>query len=209
MFSLISGLPSSLSANGFPFCSNDSSVLCRCPTPRRRARGSYGYRLLPPACRMIRGRHLRGLPVLVHEVSRRAWGLRLRRADRAARVIAPGHVAFRQCDSVGALIATFRSSIPSPPIPLFTLHWAPRGAQRKTRGRVDRYSFLVRLLHPLLHAGLASVNCEYRPMFRGCVKAAAPARYDDVRSDGGGCVSLQATLVGCHHSRSLRPVLSL
>jgi hypothetical protein len=29
----------------------------------------------------IRLRHLRGLPVLVHGVSRRAWGLRLRRAD--------------------------------------------------------------------------------------------------------------------------------
>src|SRR5882762_10960797 len=29
-----------------------------------------------------RGRHLRGLPVLVHEVSRRVWGLRLRRTDR-------------------------------------------------------------------------------------------------------------------------------
>jgi hypothetical protein len=30
----------------------------------------------------IRFRHLRGLPVLVHGVSRRAWGLRLRRADQ-------------------------------------------------------------------------------------------------------------------------------
>src|SRR4030095_10684729 len=28
-------------------------------------------------------RHLRGLPVLVHGVSRRAWGLRLRRADQS------------------------------------------------------------------------------------------------------------------------------
>jgi hypothetical protein len=27
--------------------------------------------------------------------------------------------------------------------------------QRKTRGRVDRYSFLVRLFHPLLHAGFS------------------------------------------------------
>jgi len=29
-----------------------------------------------------RHKHLRGLPVLVHEVSRRVWGLRLRRTDR-------------------------------------------------------------------------------------------------------------------------------
>jgi hypothetical protein len=29
----------------------------------------------------------------------------------------------------------------------------PHGAQRKTRGRADRYSLLVRILRPLLHAG--------------------------------------------------------
>ena len=56
---------------------------------------------------------------------------------------------------VGVLIASFRSSIPSPPIPLFTLRRAPRDTQRKTRGRVDRYSFLVGILPPLLHTGLA------------------------------------------------------
>ena len=66
-------------------------------------------------------RHPRGLPVLVQEVSRRAWGLRLRRTVPRARAIAQGHVAFRYSDSVGVLIARFRSSIPSPPIPLFTL----------------------------------------------------------------------------------------
>src|ERR1700751_4990720 len=44
---------------------------------------------------------------------------------------------------------------PTPPIPLFTLRCAPRDAKRKTRGQVDRYSFLVRLFHPLLHAGLS------------------------------------------------------
>jgi hypothetical protein len=31
----------------------------------------------------------------------------------------------------------------------------PSRYQRKTRGRADRYSFLVRLFHPLLQAGLA------------------------------------------------------
>jgi hypothetical protein len=31
----------------------------------------------------------------------------------------------------------------------------PSREQRKTRGQVDRYSFLVRLLPPLLHAGLS------------------------------------------------------
>jgi hypothetical protein len=67
----------------------------------------------------------------------------------------PVRVAFRQCKSVSVLIASFRSSIPSPPVPLFTLRTAPHGALRKTRGRVVRYSFLVGLLHSLLHAGLS------------------------------------------------------
>src|SRR5260370_23773837 len=45
--------------------------------------------------------------------------------------------------------------MPSLPVPVFTLRRTPRGAQRKTRGRVVRYSFLVGLLHSLLHAGLS------------------------------------------------------
>src|SRR5271169_2063794 len=76
--------------------------------------------------------------------------------DRAGTCdIAPTHVAFRQCKSVSVLIASFRSSIPSPPVPLFTLRRTPRGVQRKTRGRAVRYSFLVGLLHSLPHAGLS------------------------------------------------------
>jgi hypothetical protein len=35
------------------------------------------------------------------------------------------------------------------------LRCAPRGTQRKTRGRADRYSFLVKLFHSLLHDGLS------------------------------------------------------
>lgn len=42
-----------------------------------------------------------------------------------------------------------------PAYPLSTLRCAPRDTQRKTRGRADRYSFPVRLFHPLLHSGLA------------------------------------------------------
>ncbi len=79
-------------------------------------------------------------------------------------------MAFRQIQSVGVLIATFRSSIPSPPIPLLTLRRAPRDAQRKTRGRAGRYPFLVRLLHSLLHAGLSGARIDvfcfnYDPSF--------------------------------------------
>jgi hypothetical protein len=114
-------------------CPNDSSVLCHRPTPRQHTCGSHGLSLHPPSCCCLASRRLRGLPVLVHEASRRVWGLRLRRAERRLAIIAPAHVAFHQVKSVGALIASFRSSIPSPPVPLFTLRRAPHGAQRKTR----------------------------------------------------------------------------
>src|SRR6185437_1548677 len=66
------------------------------------------------------------------------WGLRLRRTEQEPRASAPVHVAFRHYKSVGVRIASFRSSIPTPPIPLFTLRPVPRGTRRKTRGRVDR-----------------------------------------------------------------------
>ena len=48
--------------------------------------------------------------------------------------------------------------------PLFTLRDAPRGTPRKTRGRVVRYSFLVRNFHSLLSAGLSR---RPRPPFFG------------------------------------------
>jgi hypothetical protein len=39
-----------LRRRSFRLCSNDSSVLCRCPTPRRRTCGPCGLSLLPPSC---------------------------------------------------------------------------------------------------------------------------------------------------------------
>src|SRR5262252_6663213 len=87
---------------------------------------------------VFRSRCLRGLPVLVHEVSRRVWGLRLRRAKQELALSPLSMLPSAHYKDVGARIASFRSSIPTPPIPLFTLRRAPRDAQRKTRGRVDR-----------------------------------------------------------------------
>ena len=100
----------------------------------------------------------------MQKVSRRVWGLRLRRTGLELALSPLGHAAFRRSDGVGVPIGHFRSSIPSPPIPLFTLHCAPRGTQRKTRGRVDRYSFLVRIFHSLLPAGLSR---RTRPLYFG------------------------------------------
>src|ERR1019366_7403058 len=56
---------------------------------------------------------------------------------------------------VGARVVSFRSSIAHPAFPLSTLRCVPRDTQCKTRGRGDRYSFLVRIFHSLLQAGLA------------------------------------------------------
>ena len=63
-------------------------------------------------------RHLRGLPVLVQEVSRRVWGLRLRRTGPGLALSPRAMLPSAGSDRVGVLIARFRSSIPSPPIPL-------------------------------------------------------------------------------------------
>src|ERR1700730_5032164 len=82
MFSLISGLPSSLSAI-------DCSTLFEWfigNTPLSDSSGTFMRALRPkpsPAVLLLVGsRRLRGLPVLVHEASRRVWGLRLRRTEQ-------------------------------------------------------------------------------------------------------------------------------
>ena len=161
MFSLISGLPSSLSANGFPSLFkrfigtaplSDSSEACTWVVrPKPFPTGlSCGSLQAPP-----------------RSPGSRAWSFQTcvgstTTQDRPeARDVAPGNVAFRFDDSVGVPIAIFRSSIPSPSVPLFTLRHAPRDAWCKTRGRVVRYSFLVRLFHPLLHTGLSRRSVNY------------------------------------------------
>jgi hypothetical protein len=66
----------------FRLCSNALSVLCRGVTPRKRTCGPCGLSLTPRPAFPMERRCLRGLPVLVHEVSRRVWGLRLRRTEQ-------------------------------------------------------------------------------------------------------------------------------
>jgi hypothetical protein len=87
MFSLLSGLPSPFSADvlrslferfiGTMPLSDSSPTYMRAVRPK------------PSPAGPDKSGHLRGLPVLVSEVSRRAGGLRLRRAVREARAIAP------------------------------------------------------------------------------------------------------------------------
>jgi len=96
-------------------CSNDSSVLCRGVTPRRRARGPCGLSLLPPSCgSLCRHRNLRGLPVLVYEVSRRVWGLRLRRIGQELALTLPSMWPSAHVNRVGIRVVSFRSSMAHP-----------------------------------------------------------------------------------------------
>jgi hypothetical protein len=109
----------------------------------------------PAVLPLVGSRHLRGLPVLVHEAFQACLGSTTTQDRGKNSRYRSARVAFRQCKSISVLIASFRGSIPSPPVPLFTLRHTPHGVRRKTRGRAVRYSFLVGLLHSLLHAGLS------------------------------------------------------
>src|SRR5438128_2584600 len=104
----------------------------------------------------VRRRHLRGLPVLVYEVSRRAWGLRLRRTNKGSR--------YRHCPCCLPHMLTasasglyiFAAQSPTPPIPLSTLRRAPRDAQRKTRGQSGSLLLLCK-------ASSSSASCRFSP----------------------------------------------
>src|SRR5450631_3645888 len=139
----------------FRLCSNDSSVLCRCPTPRRRARGPYGLSLLPPSCGSVAATG-------VSEVSRFSClkfldvsgvfdyaGLNRSSRYRACSCCLP-----RITKTSASGLHLFGAEYP-PHLSSIYASLGPSRYQRKTRGRVDRYSFLVRLFHPLLQAGLA------------------------------------------------------
>jgi len=53
----------------------------------------------------------------VYEVSRRVWGLRLRRTEQGLALSPPFMLPSVHYKDVGLRIASFRSSIPTPPIP--------------------------------------------------------------------------------------------
>src|SRR6266571_2743750 len=77
-----------------------------------------------------------GLPVLVHTISRRARGLRLRgSAVRLAISAVTACCLPLQTTGSATSVCGFRSSIPCPSLPLSMLRTAPRDARRKTRGQ--------------------------------------------------------------------------
>src|SRR6266699_1487052 len=84
----------------------------------------------------------RGLPVLVHEVSRRVWGLRLRRTGQELALTLPLMLPSAHYKDVGVRIASFRSSIAHPAYPLSTLRWVPRGSSARLGARWFAIPFL-------------------------------------------------------------------
>src|SRR5277367_478821 len=76
-------------------------------------------------------RCLRGLPVLVYEVSRRAWGLRLRRTAQGLALTSLLMLPSAHVNRVGVRFVSFRSSITHPTYPLSTLHCVPRGSSAR------------------------------------------------------------------------------
>jgi len=83
-------------------------------------------------------RYLRGLPVLAHEVYRRALGSSTTQDCPGTRDVVPVHVAFRTSVRRQHPDCVFSELNTQPTYPLFTLRLAPHGARRKTRGRAVR-----------------------------------------------------------------------
>src|SRR5579864_3643874 len=85
---------------------SDSSGTCM-----RAVRPEPSPAVLPPKSG---SRRLRGLPVLVYEVSRRVWGLRLRRTEQELALSSLPILPSAHYKDVGVRIASFRSSIDPP-----------------------------------------------------------------------------------------------
>ena len=136
-FSLVTGLPSTTSAAGVSTC-----------LVRRLRRYYADVRLLAsvharitllasrtdPAAWVGPG-YRRGLSVLARTVSRRAYGSWTTPGLTETRDVVSASVAFPLRALGRRPECVFRSSIPRPSMPLSTLHPAPRGTRRKTRGQ--------------------------------------------------------------------------
>ena len=124
----------------------DSSITC---IPDLSALG-----FLQTARVLSRGRD-RGLPVLAHEVSLRARGLRLRRV-RVMLALSHHPVLPSPCvQKVGTLNWVFEALYLARKCLCLRLACRLTTARPRLEVRMVRYSFPVRLFHSLLHAGLS------------------------------------------------------
>jgi hypothetical protein len=88
-----------------------------------------------PTRQLVCPGYRRGLSVLARAVSRRAHGSWTTPGLTRTRDCVPASIAFPSGAHGRHPKCAFRSSIPGPSMPLSTLHPAPRGTQRKTRGQ--------------------------------------------------------------------------
>ena len=77
----------------------------------------------------------------MYEVSRRAWGLRLRRIEQKLALALLLMLPSAHYKDVGIRIASFRSSIPTPPIPLSTLRCELEAVEKRLS---DKEVILIR-----------------------------------------------------------------
>jgi hypothetical protein len=136
MFSLVTGLPSTTSAADFLGLVRQlrkyyARVRLLAGVPARIV--LLPSRTGPPIGSP--GGFRRGLSVLARAVSRRAYDSRPTPDLWRTRLVAPPSVSFPMQARGRRPVCVFRSSIPRPSMPLSTLHPAPRGTQRKTRGQ--------------------------------------------------------------------------
>src|SRR5215831_18678162 len=88
-----------------------------------------------PSLLFLDSRCLRGLPVLVHEVSRRAVGSSTTPNRTGTRAIAPVHVAFRACLPRRRPDCMFSRLHTHPAYPLSTLRCVPRGSSARLEAK--------------------------------------------------------------------------
>ena len=155
MFSLASCLPSVPSASGlsllFGYFAGTMQLLDSSITyiPDLSALG-----FLRTARTLSRGRD-RGLPVLAHEVSLRARGLRLRRVRVMLALSHAPVLPSPYVQKVGTLNWVFEALYLARKCLCLRLACLFATARPRLEVRMVRYSFPVRLLHSLLHAGLS------------------------------------------------------
>ena len=156
MFSLVHALSSPTSAEYGSSLFGWFTGLRRSPTSPGRTRPSCGLGLHGPVS-IFRPRHPGDLPVLVHVVSQRARGLRLRRTGEPLASSAAHRVAFLlsgESRHPGTRIFSKLKTRPADTSVYTSAHTSR--CNRKTRGQ-DGFatSFPVGLFHPLQHAGLS------------------------------------------------------
>src|ERR1700688_4866986 len=115
------------------------------------------YRLFGSVSALVEPRSFRGLPVLVHVVSQRARVLRLRRAGLPLAITRQAVLPSRLGRRSATLVYPFsKLNSPAHRCPCLRFDCNLTATIARLRVKMEfALSFLVRLFHPLQHAGLS------------------------------------------------------